>query len=238
MRNLKSIEEVIATSQRPVYVLCADPSWEHFHPERLPTPIAEWLARNCPEVAVGRLASFPRPGARLRVEKYREEVINALVQSPIFLIGFNEMQAAAFVADWGEPPYDLPKASEFYFFTCGSPGDLPYMDGENNGEYVTQPQKGRSRGLRQRIERLLPKCQTPQSPGKPTGPATSARLMSSCSNALAWISSLAYALRNKRRVEPPQERKRSACGVIAGSSALRYRSAVDFRRSAASTTVA
>ena len=34
------------------------------------------------------------------------------------------------------------------------------------------------------------------------------------------------------------ECKRSACGVIAGWPALRYRSAGDFRRSAASTTVA
>ena len=41
---------------------------------------------------------------------------------------------------------------------------------------------------------------------------------------------------------PPAKRhlvsKRSACGVIAGSSALRYRSAGDFRRSAVSTAVA
>ena len=116
MPALKSIEQILAEGLDPAYVVFALPDWEYFHPTELPAPIADWMARHCPEVEVRRISNIPSPGTALfGLDQHHAEIISALEIAPVFQIGFNEEQAEAFAAAWPKPNNTTSENSEFYF---------------------------------------------------------------------------------------------------------------------------
>lgn len=130
MTALKSIEQILAEGRDPAYLVFAMPDWEHFHPTDLPEPIADWIARNCPEVEVRRISSIPSPGSDLfGLDQYHDEITLVLEIAPLFMIGFNEEQARAFAAAWAKPDGSPSEDAEFYFCDVSSknlPGICQY----------------------------------------------------------------------------------------------------------------
>ena len=116
MSTLTSVEQILAEGLDPVYIVFAMPEWEHFHPTDLPAPIADWIARNCPEVEVRRISNIPSPGAAIfGLDQHHDEVSSALEIAPVFMIGFSEEQAETFAAAWPKPDELSCDDSEFYF---------------------------------------------------------------------------------------------------------------------------
>lgn len=136
MATLTSIERLLAEGHDPVYVVFAMPAWEHFHPTDLPAPIADWIARNCPEVEVRRVSNIPSPGtAFIGLDQYHDEITLALKIAPMFLIGFNEEQAEAFATAWPKRSDSTNEKSEFYFCDVSRKDDLRGRQYDAHGAY-------------------------------------------------------------------------------------------------------
>ena len=136
MTALATIEQILAEGLDPVYIVFAMPEWEHFHPTDLPAPIADWIARNCPEVEVRRISNIPSPGtALLGLDQHQEEITLALEIAPVFMIGFSEEQAKAFAAAWRKPDGPTRENSEFYFCDVSSTDDPGVHQYDAHGVY-------------------------------------------------------------------------------------------------------
>ena len=114
MPPLQTVDQIIATSTHPVYVIDWNPPSEHGSPESLPCQIKEWLGTNCPKVAVGRLCY---PQGREPQPSIRENLKERITAS-VFILGFNAEQADAFISDLSRSQSRLPKSPDFYFIRC------------------------------------------------------------------------------------------------------------------------
>ena len=120
MPPLKPIAEIIAQSEKPVYLICPDPEWPYFDLKNFPAPLAEWMAQHYPDVAISLLTCFALNSIVYVGDANEDKAISDLTRSPIFLIGFNEAQAAHFAEAWKNPPLNTPESpNNFYFITCG-----------------------------------------------------------------------------------------------------------------------
>lgn len=137
MSTLTSVEQILAEVLDPVYIVFALPEWEHFHPTELPAPIADWIARNCPEVEVRRISSIPSPGtAFFGLDQNHDEITQALEIAPVFMIGFNVAQAEAFAAAWPRPSDSTSENTEFYFCDVTSTEDSGGRQYDAHGFYL------------------------------------------------------------------------------------------------------
>ena len=149
MTALATIEQILAEGLDPAYIVFAMPEWEHFHPTELAAPIADWIARNCPEVEVRRISNIPSPGtAFFGLDQNHDEITQALEIAPVFMIGFNEAQAEAFAAAWRKPDDSACENSEFYFCHASSKEDPGLCQYDIYGVYYVpdspnEPERGR-----------------------------------------------------------------------------------------------
>ena len=136
MSALKSIEQILAEGLDPAYLVFAMPDWEYFHPTELPAPIAEWIAKHCPEVEIRRISNLPSPGtAFLGLDQHHDEITSALEIAPVFMIGFNEEQAEAFAAAWPRHNDSTSENSEFYFCDVSAADDPGIHQYDVHGVY-------------------------------------------------------------------------------------------------------
>ena len=136
MTALTSIEQILAEGLDPAYLVFAMPDWEHFHPTELPAPIADWIAKHCPEVEIRRISNLPSPGTALPgLDQHHDEITSALEIAPVFAIGFNEEQAQAFVAAWPKHKDSTSENSEFYFCDISRKDDPGIRQYDAHGVY-------------------------------------------------------------------------------------------------------
>ena len=133
MPPLKPIAEIITESEKPVYLICSDPEWPHFDLNNFPAPLAKWMALHYPDVAISVLPCFALKNIAYVGDANEDKAISDLTRSPIFLVGFNEAQAAHFAEAWKNPPLDTPESpSNFYFIACGNSKALNIQDDDDD----------------------------------------------------------------------------------------------------------
>lgn len=114
MTKLKSIEQVLRENGTPVYAVFPSTEWEHYDEERCPRPIREWIEQHYPDVAIVRLSGFSGEYLGPTSIKNPNGLLSDLLPCPVFLLGFNDEQAAHFSEDWRKPG----APSDFYFVIC------------------------------------------------------------------------------------------------------------------------
>lgn len=133
---LATTEQILAEGIDPAYVVFAMPEWEYFHPTDLPTPIADWITQNYPEVKVRRISGIPSPETTFfGLDQHADEITSALEIAPVFIIGFNEKQAEAFAAAWPRPDKQSRGNSEFYFCDVSHQEDPGVCEYDAHGLY-------------------------------------------------------------------------------------------------------
>ena len=134
-----SVEQILAEGFDPAYIVFAMPEWAHFHPTDLPTPIADWIARNCPEVEINWIESFPSLGTYLDLDRLQDDISAALGVAPVFQIGFTTEQAEAFVAAWRQPDGSASNEPEFYLCDVSRDNDQGAIQYDVHGRYCVPP---------------------------------------------------------------------------------------------------
>ena len=114
MPTMQTVDQIIATSTHPVYVIDWNHLQKHDGTENLPPPVKEWLETKSPGVKIGRLEHTQRPEPQPSPRESREERIT----SSVFILGFNAKQADAFIADLSCSQSRLPKSPDFYIVRC------------------------------------------------------------------------------------------------------------------------
>lgn len=116
MNHLKVAESLLCDDNIDViYVIAADPSWEHYDPVKCPKPIREWIEKNYPSVTIAHIDGFLFRYIAFSGGDAPEIRYTTDFQQPIFWVGFNADQAEHFINAWTTPPLNM--SSEFYFLT-------------------------------------------------------------------------------------------------------------------------
>ena len=133
MPPLMSIDRLIAQSEYTVYLISPYPEWPYFDPDNFPAPLADWMAQHYPNVSIDRVSCFTQDNLFYLGEANEDKTISDLTHSPIFLVGFNDEQAAHFVDEWKKPPLATAESpNDFYFMTGGKPSVLNIQEGDDD----------------------------------------------------------------------------------------------------------
>jgi len=131
MNALRTYEEVyLQNSKCPIYVVTADPSWQHYHPEDCPTPIRAWIEQHYPEVAIEKLSEFSFGRSHAANNKNSDSFLWSDLPRPLFRLGFSEPQAAHFAQAWSRPPLDTSGAPSKIYFLTNERSDVYRAKGE------------------------------------------------------------------------------------------------------------
>lgn len=119
-KPLRTVDQIIEEERlSKVFLIAADPAWEHFHPERFPVPLQEWLSNRLPWVRVEQVAGFDR--LAVVCDDADNPKLMGEIPHPMFWLNMKEDEASFLANGWPltvPPPKNGADDFTLYVLSC------------------------------------------------------------------------------------------------------------------------